>query len=600
MFFREKKVNNSRLMQLVESYRDEEGRPRQRIVASLGDAKVPENERPRIARCVQQRLQGQRDLFDADLRAGEAEWVDRIVKIAERTRSAQRERGIQTLDGVVADKVDAVNVVEFGPQLVGMAAWRASGLSEKLAELGLNRRTAAIAQSMVINRLIEPLSEWALIEWLEHTALPECLNMRVTKTTKDRLYKTSDELLAKRQKLEEHLRGTEAAWFDKPGSIVLYDVTNTHFEGLCEANPKAARGKNKQKRNDCLQVAVGMAFDEHGLALAHEVFEGNISDAKTLLQMLDRLESSVAGTCKPVVILDAGIATDANLQILKQRGYSYLVNITRGRRTNYAQEFNAGGFTPLAGRDADEQVQVKTIEHPDMADDRLVLCRSMKRREKEQAMISKAEERFLKDAESLRVRVAQGRLKDPEKILKKIGGLLAKHPRVARFHEVTFTDAAISIRKDESKLDAAYDLCGDYVLRTDQHFHADELWTLYMTLLKAEAGFKMLKGSLGLRPNFHQKAFRVDGHIFITVLAYHLLCWIHNRLDAAGDRRTWRTIRRLLRTHCLLTTRFPLEDGRIVSIRKASVPDEEQIRIYNMLGINWKSAYQPRKTEINS
>jgi transposase len=600
MYFREKKVKNSRLMQLVESYRDEEGRPRQRIVASLGDAKVPENARPRIARCVQQRLQGQRDLFDADLRAGEAEWVDRIVKIAERTRSAQRERGIQTLDGVVADKVDTVNVVEFGPQLVGMAAWRASGLSEKLAELRLNRRTTAIAQSMVINRLIEPLSEWALIEWLERTALPECLNVRVTRTTKDHLYRTSDELLAKRKKLEEHLRGTEAAWFDKPGSIVLYDVTNTHFEGLCEANPKAARGKNKQKRNDCLQVAVGMAFDEHGLALAHEVFEGNITDAKTLLQMLDRLEGSVAGIRKPVVILDAGIATDANLQLLKQRGYSYLVNITRGRRTTYAHEFNAAGFTPLAGRDADQQVEVKTIAHPDMDEDRLVLCRSMKRREKEQAMISKAEERFIKDAEALRARVAQGRLKDPEKILKKIGGLLAKHPRVARFHEVTFTDGTISIRKDDSKLDAAYDLCGDYVLRTDQHFQADELWTLYMTLLKAEAGFKMLKGTLGLRPNFHQKEFRVDGHIFITVLAYHLLCWIHNRLEAAGDRRTWRTIRRLLRTHCLLTTRFPLEDGRIVSIRKASVPDEEQIRIYNMLGINWKSACQPRKTQINS
>lgn len=600
MFFREKKVKNSRLMQLVESYRDKEGRPRQRIVASLGDAKVPENARPRIARCVQQRLQGQREMFDANLRAQEAEWVDRIVKIAERTRSAQRERGLPTLDGVVADQVDTVNVVEFGPPLVGMVAWRALGLNEKLAEWGWNRRNAAIAQSMVINRLIEPLSEWALIEWLERTALPECLNVRVTKTTKDRLYKTSDELLAKRQKLEEHLRGAEAAWFDKPSSIVLYDVTNTHFEGLCEANPKAARGKNKQQRDDCLQVAVGMAFDEHGLALTHEVFKGNISDAKTLLEMLDRLERSVAGTRKPVVILDAGIATDENLRILKQRGYSYLVNITRGRRTAYAEEFSAAGFTPLPGRAADKQVEVKTMAHPEVAEDRLVLCRSMKRREKEQAMISKAEERFIKDAEALRTRVAQGRLKDPEKILKKIGGLLARHPRVARFYEMTFTDGAISIHKDLAKLDAAYDLCGDYVLRTDQHFPADDLWTLYMTLLKAEAGFKMLKGTLGLRPNFHQKECRVDGHIFITVLAYHLLCWIHNRLEAAGDRRTWRTIRRLLRTHCLLTTRFPLQDGRIVSIRKASVPDEEQIRIYNMLGISWKSAYYPRKTEIGS
>jgi hypothetical protein len=162
---------------------------------------------------------------------------------------------------------------------------------------------------------------------------------------------------------------------------------------------------------------------------------------------------------------------------------------------------------------------------------------------------------------------------------------------------VTFVGGAISVHRNDSKLDAAYNLCGDYILRTDQQFRAEELWNLYMTLLKAEAGFKMLKGTLGLRPNFHQKEHRVDGHIFITVLAYHLLCWIHNRLEASGERRTWRTIRRQLRTHCLLTTRFPLEDGRIVSVRKASVPDEGQIQIDDTLGINWKTAYRPRVTE---
>lgn len=600
MFFRTKIVRHTPLVQLVDSYRNEEGQPRQRIVASLGNAQLPEGKKHTIARCVQQRLRGQRDLFESDLSVEEAEWVDRIVKIAERTRSVQRDHKLETLDGVVADKVDTVNVVEFGPQLVGMTAWRALGLSEKLTEWGLNRRAVAMAQSMVINRLIEPLSEWALIEWLERTALPECLNVRVTKTTKDRLYKTSDELLSRRKKIEAHLRGTEAAWFEKPSSIVLYDVTNTHFEGLCESNPKAARGKNKQKRNDCLQVAVGMAFDEHGRALAHEVFEGNIADAKTLLPMLNRLENAVGETRKPVIILDAGIATDANLQLLKQHGYSYLVNITRGQRTAYAKEFSARGFTPLPGRNEDEQVEVKTIAHPDRADDCLVLCRSMKRREKEKSIISKAEQRFLKDVESLRARVAQGRLKDPEKIFQKIGRLSAQHPRVARFYDLAFTEGTIACHRNDENINIAYDLCGDYVLRTDQPFQAPQLWALYMTLLKAEDGFNMLKGTLGLRPNHHQKESRVDGHIFITVLAYHLLCWIHHRLEAAGERRTWRTIRRLLRTHCLLTTRFPLKNGRIVSIRKSSVPDEEQIRIYRMLGIQWKSAYQTKKTEIGS
>jgi transposase len=598
MFFREKRVKQSRLVQLVESYRDTEGRPRQRIVASLGDAALPEGSLQRIARCVQGRLEGRRELFVEQLGTGEAEWVDRIVKLADRTRSAQRERGNETLDGVVAEEIETVNVVELGPELAGMAAWKALGLGGKLAELGMNRRAVSIAQAMVINRLVEPLSEWALIDWLEHTGLPECLNVRVTKTTKDRLYKTSDELLKHRKELEEFLRCEEAELFGLRGSIVLYDVTNTHFEGVCAANPKAARGKNKQKRNDCPQVAVGMAFNEHGLALAHEVFEGNISDAATLLQILGRLGRVEQGSGKPVVILDAGIATPANLALLKEKGYAYLVNVTRGSRTKYTEHFRANDFDPLPGRDERQKVEVKSIAHPEAEGDRLVLCRSSKRRDKEQAMLSNAEKRFLAEVEKLRQRVILGRLKDKDKILKAIGRALAKHPRVARFYQLELVDADISVQRKDAAIDNAYELCGDYVLRSDQAFPADVLWNLYMTLLKAEEGFKMLKGTLGLRPNFHQTEYRVDGHIFISVLAYHLLFWINRKIEAAGDNRTWRTLRRLLRTHCLLTTRLPLEDGRIVSIRKASVPDEKQAMIYRMLGINWRLAYKTRRTQL--
>ncbi|MEA2069453.1 MAG: hypothetical protein U9P12_09660 [Verrucomicrobiota bacterium] len=108
----------------------------------------------------------------------------------------------------------------------------------------------------------------------------------------------------------------------------------------------------------------------------------------------------------------------------------------------------------------------------------------------------------------------------------------------------------------------------------------------------------MLKGTLGLRPNFHQLEKRVDGHIFISVLAYHLLRWIGYRLETAGDLREWRTLRRLLCTHVVATTRLPLEDGREISIRKPSQPDAEQEQVYALLGIDWNRAYPPRKTEL--
>ena len=594
MYFRTKTVKGTALVQLVESYRNAEGQPRQRVVASLGDASVPEMEKPRIARAVENHLAGNRDLLGPDLSEEAAAWVTRILQLLGRSKSA-RPVVAEKVDGVLIDRIATENVVELGPQLVALAAWNELGLSDALDQAGLNASQIATAQLLVANRLIEPLSEWALIDWSARTALPELLGIRVTKSTKDRLYHTSDALYARRKTLEQTLRRREADIFCLQRSIVLYDVTNTHFEGLCAKNPKARHGKNKQKRNDCRQVAVGMAFDERGLALAHDVFEGNIAESKTLELMLDRLEMPGDGL-KPVVILDAGFASAANIALLKKRGLSYLINITRGSRARYAASFAEGGFEPVPGRCAQELVEVKTIVDPDDAQGRLVLCRSAQRREKENAMLSKAEARFLKDVAALRERIAQGRLKDPATIERKIGRLQKKHPRVTRFYALAHENGTLSASRHEDKRHQAGDLCGDYVLKTDQCLSAAQNWSLYMTLLQAEEGFASLKGTLGLRPNFHQLEHRVEGHIFISVLAYHLLSWVRETLRDCGDLRDWKTLRRLLSTHSLATTSLPLEDGRVLHIRKPSLPDPEQALVYKHLRIDWKSAFPQIKT----
>ena len=108
----------------------------------------------------------------------------------------------------------------------------------------------------------------------------------------------------------------------------------------------------------------------------------------------------------------------------------------------------------------------------------------------------------------------------------------------------------------------------------------------------------MLKGSLGLRPNFHQLEKRVEGHIFISILAYHLLTWIKIRMEETGDHRDWKTIRRVLSTHSLVTTRIPIKDGSLLRLRKASLPDSEQASIYEKLGINWRSMCPSKKTKL--
>ena len=311
--------------------------------------------------------------------------------------------------------------------------------------------------------------------------------------------------------------------------------------------------------------------------------------------MLDRLEIKDEGL-KPVVILDAGFASKANITLLKERGYSYLINITRSSRLKYADSFTSELFEVLPGRTQERKVEVKKIDDPDDSDSHLVLCRSALRRQKEVAMLSKAETRFLADLQALTIRIEKGQLKKASKIERAIGSLKKKHPKVNRFYELELRGGALHSERNDEKMREALELCGDYVLKTDKNLPADQLWKLYMTLLQAEAGFRMLKSSLGLRPNYHQLEERVDAHIFISVLAYHLLMWVRHHLQVGGDTRDWKTIRRLLSTHSLVSTILPLKDGRILQIRKPSVPDAEQARVFQLLGIDWKGEAPSQKT----
>jgi hypothetical protein len=480
VYFRTKTIKGTPLVQLVESYRNAEGSPRQRVVASLGDADIPEAEKTLISASVTRHLHGadggvSEDWFEPELSVDAAAWVARIVALAGRSKGGRQRVAAAVVDGVLLDEIETTDVVELGPELVAMEAWKALGFTSMLAELGMNPSRIATAQLLVSNRLIEPLSEWALI---------------------------------------------------------------------------------------------------------------------------DRLTPADCADLKPVVVLDAGFASKANIELLCERGYSYLINITRGSRSKYAEFFQSEEFEALPGRKPALKVEVKKITDPDDAESQLVLCRSAQRRLKEEAMISKAESRFLADVELLRERIGKGRLKKTAIIERKIGTLQKKHPRVQRFYKIEHSGSTLEATRDDAKMEGALELCGDYVLKTDKDMEASELWGLYMTLLKAESGFRMLKGTLGLRPNFHQLEHRVDGHIFISVLAYHLLSWVRHHMDRAGDTREWKTLRRLLGTHSLVSTRLPLQDGRIVTVRKPSLPDAEQAKVYKILGIDWKQTCPAVKSEV--
>ena len=613
VFFRRKKSASGQCLQLLESYRNAEGEPRHRVVVSLGDVALPPEHWSAIADAVSQQLYGQTELLPPALPVGQRHHVDALVKRVDREGRWQpggksatpplADPAALTLDGVLLDQVGHTHTTPLGPSLVGWEAWQRLELPGLLAGLGFNPAQAQAAALSVIHRLASPGSERALLAWLPDSSLPELLGCSVNEGIKDRFYRVSDQLLAVRGALEKHLRQKQATLFNLDRTILLYDLTNSYFEGEALGNPKAKRGKSKEKRDDCPQIVVGMIFDRAGFELAHRVFAGNQHDGKSLVAMVEEMQQILGpeerspDAAKPLIILDGGVGTQSNLALLRRHGWGYLVNDSRRGRTVYREEFaQEQDFVTLDRQPGQTEVRVRILADPESAaspPDQLVLCQSQGRREKETAIRSQAEERFLAALAQLAKRVKSGRLTDPNKIQRAIGRVQTRHSRVQRFYTIELQPApalAVSwVRMDET-YEADGKMLGCYVLRTDrQDLPAPELWSLYMGLTKAEEGFRTLKSSLGLRPNYHQLEGRVEGHVFITVLAYHLLRWITQTLSEARENRSWETLRTVLQTHCYTTILLPTKSGQTHRVRRAGQPEESQKSIYRALGIHWEN-----------
>lgn len=606
MFFRLKPTKSGQVLKLIESFRDDTATPRHRTVASLGNAPIaPENWKP-IAKAVEDRLYARESLMERELCSQEQQWVDRLLR---QVSSEGRWKPLrqpcpqaQVIDGVLADEVSHTETAELGPVLLGWRVWQRLGMPQLLSTLGFSASQSQAAAISVINRLVDPGSEHSLLDWYRRTGLPELLGNKLRGAGDDRFYRVSDLLLTHQGAIEAHMRERQQSMFNLSRTVLLYDLTNSHFEGVCKRNAKAKRGKNKQKRNDCPQIVVGMLFDQFGFEMAHKVFEGSLNDSKSLLEIIGALNAAVGEhTEKPLIIMDAGVATKKNLKLLHEHGFGYLVNDSRGQRKRYLEQFRERElFKVVEGREGKPDVLVRVMDDPSINEkdppdvpERVVLCRSLSRGSKEQAMLSNAERRFLDELEKLALRIEKGQIKDRQKIQRAIGRMQAKNPRVGRYYLVALTEEAGKLQlqwtQDEEKMRQAMELFGCYVLRTDERTLAEHLlWPLYISLTRAEDGFRALKTDLGLRPNPHHKEERVDSHVFLCVLAYHLLRNILWMLEQKGEQRNWETLKRVLRTHCYTTILMPTNKGQTHRIRKAGQPEEGQKEIYRNLGIDWR------------
>lgn len=601
MYFREKNTKNGRLLQLVRGSRSLDGKVRQQVILSLGGCWVPDVHRHDVARFVDAAVSGQTELFPASPEV--ACWVDMILdrmkaegklELARKMVSRALPDG-SAADGVLVDKVTHGDMRLLGVLLPLRRAWEALGITEFLLGCGMPARRIKAAQACVFNRLVDPCSEHELPSWLETVALDELLDARFSSFGKEIFYRAGDDLLECSARLGMHLREREASLFGLGNTILLYDLTNSYFEGECCSNPKARRSKNsKENRTDCPLLSVGLVLNREGFPIVHKVFAGNTGDSRTLLDVVGELRAESGDTGRPTVVLDGGIATAANLALLLANNYDYVVNGKRTTRRNFAEDFaGTGGFRAVQGRDDKKPVFVKRLcaEH-----EVTLLCRSDDRKAKEDAMVSKTEERYLEAMGKLAARIEKGdgrlHLDAPEGVThvnQCIGRIASRYTRASKFYSATYDEKGrkLSWTRDDGKYRADAALHGCYHLRTSRmDLSDDEIWLIYIMLTNVETAFHLLKGELGLRPFYHWKEERCDAHIWITVLAYHILRWTEYSLRLAGIESTWMEVRRLLQTHCYATITMPCKSGREYLVRRPGKPDERQMLIYKALDID--------------
>ena len=453
-----------------------------------------------------------------------------------------------------------------------------------LADAGLNKVQRDTAIGSIIGRMAEPGSELSTYGWLtERSGLGELLDVDYTGMPLIRLYRTSDLLVKNRQTIESLLFARIGELFSLETTVTLYDLTNTYFEGEVTGNPKAKRGHSKEKRSDCPLVTLGLVLDGSGFVRRSRMFEGNVCESATLEEMITGLQAPEGA----MVIMDRGIATESNITWLIDHHYRYLV-VSRERKRRFDTEQSVEVV-----RKSGESILVQRVVNEEGTEARLY-CYSSEREDKENGITN----RFIDKFEAGLAKLAAG-LTSPrgekrhDRILQRIGRLQEKSHGISRHYRIDITRNATGdkiLALSWEKIPVAGTILthpGVYCLRTNElTWDEKTLWQTYITLTDLEAVFRSLKSELGLRPIYHHKEIRAEGHLFITVLAYQAIQVLRRKLRGHGFNESWTSLRRIFACQLRVTATFKQKDGRTLHVRKTTTAEPKLRQLYEALGVS--------------
>jgi transposase len=519
---------------------------------------------------------------------------------------------------VLLNKVRLERTRQFGSCWLGLELWRRLEL-DRFFEQVVDEREADVPWSRVaavlaINRLCAPGSELAIEErWYPATALDDLLGIEDGKINDTRLYRCLDQILPHKTKLERHLKHRYGELFGAEFDVLLYDLTSTYVEGAAEKNPMMRRGYSRDHRPDCEQMVIALIVNNEGFPFSYETFDGNRADVSTMETILRMVERKY-GKARRIWVFDRGIVSEENLQAIRKRGGQYLVGTPRRQMKQFEEELLKEDWTQVR-----PEVEVKKVSIP-QGEETYILCRTSGRKEKEKAIRNRFSTRMEEALKRLARTIETGRLKDRNKMERRLGRIQASHSQVNDLYEVALRDTPEGVRlfweiKEDRKAWRGLRE-GAYMLRTNlEAGTAEELWSRYMQLTEAEASFRALKSELSIRPLFHQKEPRVKAHVMVAFLGYALWVTLKHLLkrrpaiESSASTSGVNNAQSLsaMKALTLLSTLqsadivLPTTDGREIRLRRITEPTAEQKSVLQQLGFSLPERFQlNRKCSVDS
>lgn len=590
---------------LVESYRDFNDVIRHRTMLTvgfmeeLGAAKLNQ---------IQKRLSERIDELDNQLFENETdkvvdEYVERLYrqlvekKRIDRSLTGKNQKDLHTID---LNTLKNKDVREVGAEWMCYQAIKQLRISEFLLSKGWEEEKTNLALTHLISRAVYPASEYKSSRWIkENSSVCEVTGYDIKKITKDRLYFISHKLYEQKNALEQYLSKKTNELFDLQDKIILYDLTNTYFEGIKADSMLARFGRSKEKRSDARLVVMAVVVNPEGFIKYSTIFEGSRADCKTLTEIIDKLGQATSSTNrKALVVIDAGIATDDNLKAIQAHGYDYLC-VSRTNLKDYTIDPDTSIINITDKRNKKIALQkVRSGKNTDY----YLHVKSEAKALKEHAMNSRFKEGFETGLAQIQLGLSKKYgVKKIDKVHQRIGRLKQKYPSIQRFYliDVESNEKGIatllkwSIRTD---INPEHNH-GVYFLRTSlENPDESQLWMFYNTIREIEYTFRVLKTDLDLRPIFHQRDDSTMAHLHLGLLAYTLVNTIRYQLKQKGIHHDWREIVRIMNTQKCVTTTAQNNKDQIIQVRKCSEPEPNVIKIYDAL--KYKYAPFTRKKSV--